>query len=94
MTIATGSRIQVPADVMVSQLGGESVLLNLATETYFGLDDVGTAMWDALRQSPNIEAAFERLAGEYDVDETTLRNDLQQFLDSLVTHGLVEITPG
>ena len=91
MTRDFASRITVPSDVMVSELGGESVLLNLRTETYFGLDDQGTAFWTALTDGPTIDAAAGRLLEEFDVDEATLRRDLSSFLDSLVEHGLVEI---
>jgi hypothetical protein len=76
---------------MVSELGGESVLLNLRTESYFGLDEVGTAFWAALSQGPTISAAAHRLLDEFEVDEDTIRRDLSSFLDSLVNHGLVEI---
>lgn len=91
MTRDSATRIMVPSDVMVSELGGESVLLNLRTETYFGLDDQGTAFWTALTDGPTFDAAATRLLEEFDVDEPTLRRDLSSFLDSLVEHGLVEI---
>jgi hypothetical protein len=32
-------------EVLVQELEGEAVLLNLASERYFGLDDVGTRIW-------------------------------------------------
>jgi hypothetical protein len=48
MSIAFESRVNMPSDVLVSEQDSESVLLNLKTETYFGLDEVGTRMWGAL----------------------------------------------
>jgi hypothetical protein len=38
-------RVEVPADVMMREIGGEAVIVNLDSESYFGLDDVGTHMW-------------------------------------------------
>src|SRR5262249_46846096 len=45
MTIAFEKRLVVSKDVLVQELGGESVLLNLNGGRYFGLDEVGTRMW-------------------------------------------------
>lgn len=91
MPIDFASRVKVPPDVMVSELGGESVLLNLGIERYFGLDDVGTAFWTALCSQPTINAAVGQLLEEFQADEATVRTDVSSFLDSLVAYGLVEI---
>jgi hypothetical protein len=51
-------RAAVPAHVLVRILDRESVLLNLETEQYFGLDETSTRMWQLVTASPNIDAAF------------------------------------
>jgi hypothetical protein len=91
MSIELSSRISVPRDVMASRLGVETVLLNLASEVYFGLDEIGTAMWEAARESPTVGHAYERLQNEFDVDGDRLKSDLFEFLSSLVNHGLLEV---
>ena len=53
-------------------IGGESVLLSLKSERYFGLDAVGTKMWTVLTTAPSIEAAQQTLIQEYDVDPQRL----------------------
>ena len=65
MTIPFSTRISVPPDVLVSALAGESVLLNLKSEKYFGLDEIGTRMWSALASSDSIQQAYETLLAEY-----------------------------
>src|SRR5258706_624118 len=42
MTWSMKARVTQPADVLVRELDGESVILNLDNEAYFGLDAVGT----------------------------------------------------
>jgi hypothetical protein len=91
MPIPFSNRVRVPPDVLRSNLDGESVLLNLQTETYFGLDEVGTRMWDVLTRSESIQAAFEVLAGEYDVEPADLRRDLVDLLDKLTDQRLLEV---
>jgi len=42
------ARVSVPEQVLVRVLDGQSVVLSLETEKYFGLDEVGTRMWTLL----------------------------------------------
>ena len=53
--------VRAPGHVLVRELEGESVLLNLDSEAYFGLDEVGTRMWAVLTTSPTIQAAYDEL---------------------------------
>ena len=85
-------QLLVPSDTLVSELGGESVILNLKSERYFGLDEVGTRMWTALTTSKSIQSAYEKLLAEYDVDSEQLRKDLNDLVEKLVDHELVEIS--
>jgi hypothetical protein len=91
MPMSFDMRVAVPVDVLVQELAGESVLLDLKSERYFGLDDVGTRMWQVLRDGPSIQASYEQLLAEYDVDAEQLHKDLHEFIETLVEHGLLEI---
>ena len=89
--IPFNSHIAVPETVLSRELDGESVILNLETECYLGLDNVGTRMWALLTTEPSIQSAFEKLLAEYDVDPDTLRQDIDRLLSELVQHGLVVV---
>jgi Coenzyme PQQ synthesis protein D (PqqD) len=91
MPISFAMRVSVPPDVMVQEVAGESVLLNLKSESYFGLDDMGTSMWRSLTSSPSIQATYDQMLSEYDVDACQLRRDLTDLIENLVAHGLVAI---
>ena len=90
-SISFSDRVSVPDDVLISNLQEESVILNLNSERYFGLDNVGTRMLSVLSNSHSIEAAYESLAAEYDVDREVLRQDLISLIENLVEQGLVTI---
>jgi hypothetical protein len=92
MTIPFDSHVRVPDDVLVSHLDGESVLLNLRSECYFGLDEMGTRVWELLK-SGSIQSVYETLLAEYDVDPERCRLDLTELLDNLVQQGLVQVAP-
>jgi hypothetical protein len=92
--IAFSSKVIVPETVLFRELDGESVLLNLNTESYLGLDDVGTRMWTLLTTEPSIQAAYVRLLAEYDVTPDALRHDVEVLLGQMLEHGLVEVKDG
>ena len=91
MAILFTDRVRVPDDVLISNLQEESVILNLNSERYFGLDNVGTRMLSVLSASNSIEAAYEVLKGEYDVDAQVLRQDLTSLIENLVQQGLITV---
>jgi len=89
MSISFSDRVTVPDDVLISHLQEESVILNLDSERYFGLNDVGTRFLSVLTSSESIEAAYEQLRQEYDVDNDMLRQDLLVLVERLIDQGLL-----
>ena len=83
--------ITIPDHVMLRELDNESVILNVDTEYYFGLDDVGTRMIKVLTDCDSIQTAYDALVEEYDVDPETLRSDLKDLIERLAENGLVEV---
>jgi Coenzyme PQQ synthesis protein D (PqqD) len=86
-------RAAVPASVLVRILDRESVLLNLETEQYFGLDETGTRMWQLVTASPNIDSAYQELLAEYEFDPELLRSNLMELLSRLLDCGLLQVLP-
>ncbi len=89
--LAFDQRITIPEHVLMRELEGESVLLNLDSERYFGLDETGTRMWSVLSTCKSIEAAYQKLMDEYEVDAQLLRRDLSELVGKLLDQGLVEV---
>ena len=93
MSPTFSDRVTVAPDVLFRLLSDEAVLVNLQTERYLGLNLVGARMWAALTRAPSIQAAFDTLLDEYEVDPAELRRDLSEFVDQLLAHHLVEASP-
>ena len=91
MTDIWTSSAKTSPDVLYQELNGESVLLNLATEKYFGLDPVGTRVWQLLSEGVSLEAAFATLLQEYEVDEPRLRADVAKLVSELESAQLVTL---
>ena len=93
LTVSFTERATAPAHVLVRFLDRESVLLNLETEQYFGLDETGTRMWQLVTDSPNIDTAYQGLLAEFDVEPELLRSNLTELLGQLVENGLLQVLP-
>ena len=91
--VSFANRAIVPEHVLVRHLDGESVLLNLNTEKYFGLDTMGTRMFALVTASPCIESAYEKLLEEYEVEGEVLRGHLAELLSRLADNGLLDVLP-
>ena len=92
MAVSFSLRVLVPSGTLINVTGGESVLLNVNSESYYGLDEVGTRMWAALTTSQSVQAAYEALLDEFDVDAEVLRRDLLELIDQFLERGLVEVS--
>lgn len=91
--VSFSTRARTAPDVMIQEVGDESVLLDLKTERYLGLNEVGTRMWRVLLESDSIQAAYETLLAEYDVTPQQLEEDLRDLLDRLLANALITTEP-
>ena len=91
--LSPADRVIVPGHVLIRFLDKESVILNIETERYFGLDETGTRMWQVATSAQNIESACQQLLDEYDVKPEALRTDLSELLGKLIENGLLQVAP-
>ena len=86
--------IKIAEDVVVQELDGEAVLLNMRTGIYFGLNPMGTRIWQLLSEHGEVKTVTTMLLDEYNVSEDQLRNHLSDFIEQLQSKGLVEVREG
>ncbi len=84
---------KISPEVLFRELAGEAVLLDLKSQRYFGLDEVGTRIWQLLDERRQTGGLLEALLDEFDVEEARLRRDLRAFLHRLTDAGLIELRP-
>jgi hypothetical protein len=85
------SIITIPADILFRDLDGEAVILNMKDGKYYGLDPVGTRMWEVLADQKQLRAAHRILAEEYEVASDQLEQDLVEFVDKMASHALMQL---
>tara|TARA_B110000902_G_C14200097_1_gene547407 strand:+ start:491 stop:748 length:258 start_codon:yes stop_codon:yes gene_type:complete len=69
--------------ILFQKLGKEAVILHLDSEEYFGLDEIGTRIWEVLKQEGSTEKALSILLKEYNVEEEILRADIEELIEQL-----------
>ena len=90
--ITLAHQAQPSDDVLFQEVAGEAVLLNLASERYFGLDPVGTRIWSLLNRNPLLQQAHLELCETYDASPEQLQQDLLTLVAELAEAGLVTVS--
>ena len=91
MALSFDDRISIPDEVVFRELDGEGVVLNVESGIYFGLDDVGTRIWQWLATLPTLTAVRAAMHDCYDAPAMQLDADLLAFVEQLRDKGLVVI---
>jgi ornithine carbamoyltransferase len=84
-------KITFSDSVFAQEVDGEMVLLDMNSENYFGLDAVGTDIWQAIQEKNTLQKVFETLLEQYDVKAEVLKKDLLFFIGKLEESGLIEV---
>jgi len=81
-------KITISNEALSQEVNGETVILDLQSESYFGLDEVGTRIWQLLQEENDLQKVFDALLQEYDVGAEQLEQDLIELVDKLIEAGL------
>lgn len=84
------ARLVQSEDAITREVGGDVVLLDLATGTYFGLNPVGTRIWNFLgEQARSLSEIRDMLVMEFEVNEEDAERDSSALVNDLLEHGLL-----
>lgn len=92
--ISLPKRVFPSEEVLFRELDGEAVMLDLESERYFGLDEVGTRIWQLLDEHHEVETVVAQMLEEYDVEEERLRADMAALIAELLDAGLIRVETG
>ena len=83
--------VTIPPQVMARLVGDETVILDLASGTYYGLDPVGARIWQLMAEGKPLGSVCETLVDEFDVSREMLERDVLHLAKELCAKGLVKI---
>ena len=84
------THFSIPPQVMSRLVGDETVLLDLSSGIYFGLDGVGKRIWETVAEGRNLAETATVITSEFEVDEAQAQADVIEFAKDLVERGLLE----
>jgi hypothetical protein len=79
----------IPSQVLARRIGEETVILNLESGVYFGLDPVGARIWELLTDGNELAGICETMQLEFEVDRETLGTDVRRLVQDLEKQGLI-----
>ncbi len=85
-------RITFADTVFAQEVDGEMVLLDMKSENYFGLDTVGTTIWQSIQEKETLQEVYDTMLEQYDVEPEILKKDLFDFVSKLAKSGLISLS--
>lgn len=82
--------VSIPEGVMARQVGEETVILDLASGNYFGLNAVGSRLWLGLAAGKTPGEVCDLVMTEFDVKRPELEADMSAILRELMSQGLLQ----
>lgn len=89
MSVSPDRVLQPAPDVVFREIGGEAVILHIGTATYFGLDDVGTRVWQLVTGGQAVGQVCATLAAEFDAPDAQIASDVSNLIDELLRKDLL-----
>lgn len=87
--------MKVDKEFVLREIAGDYVIIPIGRTvlSFNGLitvNEIGAFLWYLLQEDVTKEELVAKVLDEYEVDEETAREDIQEFLDTLVSGGILE----
>lgn len=83
------NEISKNGDIYSSEVDGETIMMNIDNNAYYTTKEIGNRIWELLDSLNTPKAICEQLMQEYEVSQEQCQNDVLQFLEQLIEHGIV-----
>lgn len=84
-------KVTIPAQVMAREVGDETVILDLANGTYYGLDPVGARIWQLMAEGQTLVQVRDVMLAEFEVTREVMEHDLLALVQTLLERQLVGV---
>jgi hypothetical protein len=91
MNISESTTMVAARGQISTSLGDEAVVLEMSRGMYYGLNEVGSRIWELLAEPRTAGAIRDAVLAEYDVDPETCTRDVFALLQRLLDRALVEV---
>lgn len=91
MKITLNSTISQIEDIVASDIDNEKVMMSIERGEYFGLEPIGSRIWELLAEPVKVSAIIDALLPQFDVDRQTCEQDVLAFLEELHNAGILQV---
>lgn len=86
--------MRIDKNFVLREIAGEYIIIPtgrtaLEFNGLITVNDIGMELWEMLQEDVTFEELLKGILDEYDVDESTAREDIQEFLDKLISGGIL-----
>jgi hypothetical protein len=93
MPLTQDSRIVLTTNLLSAEVDGEAVIMDMQSGNYFGLDAIGTEIFQLMAQPILVSELCRKLEAEFDATPETIREDVLHLCNEMLQHGLIEVAP-
>jgi len=79
-------------DLVSAPIDKETALMSIEQGNYYGIDEVGTRIWEIISDETTVSDLCGKLLDEFEVDEETCREETLRFLEDLASEKLIVIS--
>jgi hypothetical protein len=90
--LSLASVVAQSPELVSTQLQGHTALLSITNGSYYGMDRVGSRVWELIAQPRAVAAVVEQLLTEFAVARPTCEQHVLDFLQKLADANLLTIT--
>ena len=88
-TINLKTTIKRNPEMVTSNIDGEIVMMSIDHGEYYGLDEIGSRIWELLENPMTIEHLIDILVEEFEVNKETCTSDTLEFLNDLAQKNII-----
>jgi hypothetical protein len=91
MTVEANTRVARAADLLSTRVDEDIIILNMQTDNYVALDEVGRRIWDLLETPRSVDELCQQLNQEFSGDPEQIRADVLAFLNELEADQMLNV---
>jgi hypothetical protein len=85
------SKVKIAEDVFMQEIDDETILLDIKTEEYFSLNEIGKVFYEILSEKETLVDVLDELENCFEVPQVELQKDLFSFVKALEEKKLLTI---
>ena len=78
--------------LLATAVQDETVMMDIESGRYYGLDDIGSAIWQRLEAPCRFGTLIDGLVAEYDADRAVIAGDVRKLLSIMAEHKVVTLS--